>query len=132
MQIALRPQADYSISTTVPTQPLALGALYLRTARDVARDARMDPASVSDRALVSGAAVARRAADQLERAVARVPAQHPLEAARFARAGAELLLTASRARGAEFAALTTLELIRELAGRAEEAFGRAFDLIDGA
>lgn len=130
MQITPLPSSSFESYTTIPTQPLAYGTLCLRTAQRIAADALRDPASASDQALRSGAAIAERAAEQLLKAVPRTPCHRLDVAAQHAVDGAALLAQAARARGAEFTTEATLSAIRELAGRAVDAFGRALERVE--
>lgn len=119
-----------TLETTIPTQPLALGTLCLRTAQGIAARASNDPATVTDQSLFTGAAVARRAAEQLLLATPRTPFHHLDQAAAYALEGAKLLATASRARNAEFPVDVTLDTIRDLSRRAFDAFELAFERVE--
>lgn len=131
MQIAA-PSSPTSVmtETTIPTQPLALGTLCLRTAQGIAASAANEPASAGDRSLLSGAAIARRAAEQLLLATPRTPYHRLDAAAAHAIEGAELLATAARARNAEFPVDVTLATIRDLSRRAFDAFELAFECVE--
>lgn len=131
MQIAAPTESSMPMAlTTMPTQPLALGTVCLRTAQQIAGAASQDPASMNDRSLHSGVVIARRAAEQLLLATPRTPFHRLDEAAGYALEGAALLATAARARNAEFPLDATLATIRDLSRRAFDAFEAALECVD--
>ena len=132
MQITAAPASSTFASprSTAPTQPLALGTLWVRAAQRVAAHGSNTPERASDQSFVVGAHLARNAAEQLLKATPRTQFHYLDQAAAHALEGAALLEKASLARNAEFPLDVTLATIRDLSRRAFDAFEHALERID--